>query len=480
MLYRTVERARRAVASSFGASLEDLRMSDATFTRLQPVAALSNEDDAYGGGGGDDDELLAASTRSGSLDVGLLRGDQFCYWRPHIDQVSVAEYEYSALLYLAKHGPDEQGGDFEGGRLVFHDPDADRVILPEPGVLVAFDSGAANLHAVQQVTRGSRFALTMWFTRHKDPQAASADPTHMALQRWAAEVEAAAAAHAPIATAAASSFTAPTACYAATAASATMASSATISASFSPFPLAPLSFPAVAPPLPPLPPALQVAGRLPSRDEHLVSSALCSLPANDPLGRALLLAHARGGAQLGETLSKALSIPAALAFASPATAGRVIPGGTTPLAPQFASLLQSRARALDALLTTLRRARAERGAQDSLRHCPPPSTAASVPMAWADQSVKQSACLSETEVASGTLPAGPTALWPGAFSQPAETPDTGDDPFAVFAGDSDGQTPPMPLTPMPPAAMVGVEEMKVTAVEANASSKNDAFSIFDF
>ena len=35
--------------------------------------------------------------------------------------MSVAEYEYSALLYLTKHGPDGEA-DFNGGRLVFHDP----------------------------------------------------------------------------------------------------------------------------------------------------------------------------------------------------------------------------------------------------------------------------------------------------------------------------------------------------------------------
>ena len=81
LLYRAVERARRQVAASFGASLGQLRLSDATLTRLQPVGG--NED------GGDGSETPSA-TASGALDVGLLRGDQFVYWRPHIDQVRVA------------------------------------------------------------------------------------------------------------------------------------------------------------------------------------------------------------------------------------------------------------------------------------------------------------------------------------------------------------------------------------------------------
>ena len=96
----------------------------------------------------------------------------------------MAEYEYSALLYLTRHAPDGaaattnattnattrddsggadgdgtpdvsdsaggkggggggvRGGDFEGGRLVFHDEDADRIVHPEPGLLVAFTSAA--------------------------------------------------------------------------------------------------------------------------------------------------------------------------------------------------------------------------------------------------------------------------------------------------------------------------------------------------
>ena len=39
--------------------------------------------------------------------------------------MSVDEYEFSALLYLTRHGDH-----FEGGRLIFHDGDADRRIEP--------------------------------------------------------------------------------------------------------------------------------------------------------------------------------------------------------------------------------------------------------------------------------------------------------------------------------------------------------------
>ena len=88
MLYRVVERARRRVARAFGASLDELRVSDATFTRLQPVVDRLGERAGRaatvgGEGGGAPDEAIA----SGALDVGMLRADRFIYWRPHIDQV---------------------------------------------------------------------------------------------------------------------------------------------------------------------------------------------------------------------------------------------------------------------------------------------------------------------------------------------------------------------------------------------------------
>jgi hypothetical protein len=127
LLYRVVERARRRVAAAFGADLVTLRVSDATFTRLQPVstpgaggartrkpgsAARSSSTSSAGhhgndgsagedGGGActcsehddvvDEDELLHEATAAGALDVGLLRHDQFCYWRAHIDQVSASD-----------------------------------------------------------------------------------------------------------------------------------------------------------------------------------------------------------------------------------------------------------------------------------------------------------------------------------------------------------------------------------------------------
>jgi len=291
------------------------------------------------------------------------------------DQVSVAEYEYSALLYLTRYGsaaPTEEGGtgatadgaaaggaaagvaaaapvgDFEGGRLVFHDLDADRVVLPEPGVLVAFESGAPNLHAVQRVTRGSRFALTMWFTSKAEMPGAAVDPTHAAMQQWAAALP-------DPRVDAPSSITPPL----------TAAPSEVISGHQRTSVLAT----APPPPLPPLP--APPSSRLPSREESLVSAAICSLPANDPLNRALVIANAAGGHQLGAILERALGIPAALAFATP----RPPPGQPPPplrlVDGVGGALLASRVGALDALQTTQLRARAERAAQQRAKRPTP-------------------------------------------------------------------------------------------------------------
>ena len=77
------------------------------------------------------------------------------YWNVHVDAFNVESYEHTSLLYL--------GDDFDGGRFVMHDADADRVFAPSAGDLVLFSGDASNLHSVERVTRGRRFALTALF-----------------------------------------------------------------------------------------------------------------------------------------------------------------------------------------------------------------------------------------------------------------------------------------------------------------------------
>ena len=93
-----------------------------------------------------------------------------------------------------------------------------------------------------------------------------------------------------------------------------------------------------------------VLSRVPPREEALVSAALCSLPANDPLGRALLLSKA---GQHAEALALGVGLPAEHAYATPP-----LDGGVSEEVNSMPPPLQPRVAALNALLTTLQRARA--------------------------------------------------------------------------------------------------------------------------
>jgi len=76
-LYRVIERARRKISASFGAPLGRMRLSDATFTRLQPVdaAAPSAAVDVDAMGVQEMKALIAAAglSHSGITDKGELR-----------------------------------------------------------------------------------------------------------------------------------------------------------------------------------------------------------------------------------------------------------------------------------------------------------------------------------------------------------------------------------------------------------------------
>lgn len=104
-----------------------------------------------------------------------------------VDQVNVSTYEFSSLLYLntvamterdarspaagAGPAPDVASsgnsfeGTFHGAWFAFNDEDCDRLVAPRAGRLLAFTSGFENLHQVQPIRNGNRFALSVWFRR---------------------------------------------------------------------------------------------------------------------------------------------------------------------------------------------------------------------------------------------------------------------------------------------------------------------------
>ncbi|XP_046906661.1 LOW QUALITY PROTEIN: urotensin-2 receptor 2 [Hypomesus transpacificus] len=91
------------------------------------------------------------------------------YWHPHIDKVTYGSFDYTSLLYLSDYG-----SDFTGGRFIFMDSNGNRTVEPRAGRVSFFSSGSENLHRVEKVSWGTRYAITVSFTC--DPAHAIADP----------------------------------------------------------------------------------------------------------------------------------------------------------------------------------------------------------------------------------------------------------------------------------------------------------------
>lgn len=97
------------------------------------------------------------------------------YWHPHVDKETYSSFHYTSLLYLSNYRRD-----FDGGRFIFVDENkAENSTLyssiePKKGRISVFTSGAENLHYVEKVTQGTRYAITISFTCNK--KYAIADP----------------------------------------------------------------------------------------------------------------------------------------------------------------------------------------------------------------------------------------------------------------------------------------------------------------
>ncbi|EZA60542.1 hypothetical protein DMN91_009584 [Ooceraea biroi] len=92
------------------------------------------------------------------------------YWHPHIDKETYESFHYTTLLYL-----NDYDKDFEGGRFIFiNKNNVNTTLEPRKGRVSIFTSGSENLHLVEKVTSGTRYALTVSFTC--DQGAAISDP----------------------------------------------------------------------------------------------------------------------------------------------------------------------------------------------------------------------------------------------------------------------------------------------------------------
>ena len=85
------------------------------------------------------------------------------YWHAHVDKTTYGSFDYTSLLYLSDYNKN-----FTGGRFVFVDSKTNYTVDPRAGRLSFFTSGSENLHRVEKVTSGERFAITVSFTCDKE------------------------------------------------------------------------------------------------------------------------------------------------------------------------------------------------------------------------------------------------------------------------------------------------------------------------
>lgn len=84
------------------------------------------------------------------------------YWHAHVDKVTYGSFDYTSLLYLSDYLED-----FGGGRFVFMEEGSNKTVEPRAGRVSFFTSGSENLHRVEKVLWGTRYAITIAFTDRK-------------------------------------------------------------------------------------------------------------------------------------------------------------------------------------------------------------------------------------------------------------------------------------------------------------------------
>lgn len=131
-LYRDVrQKVQLAVAQAFGIGASALHLTKPTFfSRINSTAARTAHDE---------------------------------YWHAHVDKATYGSFDYTSLLYLSDYLED-----FGGGRFVFMEEGANRTVEPRAGRVSFFTSGSENLHRVEKVRWGTRYAITIAFTCNPD------------------------------------------------------------------------------------------------------------------------------------------------------------------------------------------------------------------------------------------------------------------------------------------------------------------------
>lgn len=148
LFVRFVERMRRVIALEYGLPLSSV-------TPLQTFVS----------------KFVGAQDKQGGL---------------HSDESTFGEFHYSCVLYLAT-----QHTDFEGGTFMWSDaPPADgqprkvTPVSPTKGSAVIFSSGWENMHEVEPLQSGTRFAVPTFFTTCPTESAADDSPLDVAQELY--------------------------------------------------------------------------------------------------------------------------------------------------------------------------------------------------------------------------------------------------------------------------------------------------------
>ncbi|KAG8507568.1 2-oxoglutarate and iron-dependent oxygenase domain-containing protein 3 [Galemys pyrenaicus] len=190
-LYREVRRkVQHAIAQAFGISAAALHLTKPTFfSRINSTAARTAHDEYWHA---HVDKVVTpgrprpaadrrALTSGASLPPVPSERGHACWatcrgsgGRPRLAStargpVTYGSFDYTSLLYLSDYLHD-----FGGGRFVFLEDGANRTVEPRAGRVSFFTSGSENLHRVEKVRWGTRYAITIAFTCN--PDHAIADP----------------------------------------------------------------------------------------------------------------------------------------------------------------------------------------------------------------------------------------------------------------------------------------------------------------
>ena len=146
-MIRLVERLRRCIADQYDVPLSSLMPDSAFVSRISAAPAIEKS-------------------------VQEARDD---YGQMHSDECSI-QCHYSAVLYLST-----QGSEFSGGDFVFCDGTSagglrETRLSPKNGQGIYFSSGWENLHYVDAVQSGTRFAVPVFFTTAANPITADGGP----------------------------------------------------------------------------------------------------------------------------------------------------------------------------------------------------------------------------------------------------------------------------------------------------------------